>query len=140
MAAHGVDEGAGVGGLGGGGAEGGGEELHGCLDLVAEVAAGVELGAGDEGAEDGFDVAVGGEEGCGHAVDEGGRRVVGDEALGDLPGDEVGGLGPVGEKVEGLEALGMPSLPGAVATSIAVRSGLLAPVGTAHGHVGLVHR
>ena len=72
----------GLAGVGGGGAEGGGEELHGGFDFVAEVFSGVELGRLDEGAEDGFDVAVGGEVGGGHAVDEGGRRVVGDEALG----------------------------------------------------------
>ena len=100
----GVDEGAGVLGVGGGGAEGGGEELHGGLDLVAEVLCGVELGRLDEGAEDGFDVAVGGEVGGGHAVDEGGGWVVGDEALGELVTDEVRGFGAGGEDVEGGEA------------------------------------
>ena len=78
----GVDESAGIRGIGRGGAEGGGEELHRRFHFVAEVFSGVELGRLDEGAEDGFDVAVGGEVGGGHAVDEGGRRVVGDEALG----------------------------------------------------------
>jgi len=78
----GIDEGAEVLRVGGGGAEGRCEELHGGLDLVAEVLLGVELGRLDEGAEDGFDVAVGRHVGGGHAVDEGGRRLVGDEALG----------------------------------------------------------
>ena len=80
--AGGVDECARVDGVGGGGAEGGGEELDGGLDLVAEETAGVELGRLDEGAEDGSNVAVGGEVGGGHAIDERGRGIVGDEALG----------------------------------------------------------
>ena len=78
----GVDDCAGIGGVGGGGAEGGGEELHWGFDFVAEVFFGVELGRLNQSTEDGFDVAVRGEVGGGHAVDEGRRRVVGDEALG----------------------------------------------------------
>ena len=101
---EGVDESAGVGGIGGGGAEGGGEELEWSFDLVAEVFSGVELGRLDEGAEDGFDVAVGGEVGGGHAVNEGGGRVVGDEALGQFVTDEVRGVRIGGEEGEGFDA------------------------------------
>ena len=78
----GVDESAGIRGIGRRGAECGGEKLHRGFDFVAEVFCGVELGRLNESAEDGFDVAVGGEIRGGHAVDERWRRVVGDEALG----------------------------------------------------------
>ncbi len=75
----------------------------GSLDFVAEVFSGVELGRLDEGAEDGFDVAVGGEVGGGHTVDEGRGRVVGDEALGQFVTDEVRGVRIGGEEGEGLD-------------------------------------
>ena len=86
------------------GAGGGDDELKRRLDLGAIGGSGPELGRVEERFENGGDVATAGEPGLCHAIDEGRRWIVGDEADGKFGADEVSGGGTGGEHVEELAA------------------------------------
>ncbi len=78
-----------------------------------------------EGTQNDAHVSVALEPGCGHAVDKGWWRVVGDEADGELSGHEARGGGASGEGVEELQAFALAAARNGCAEEVLV-TGLMA--------------
>jgi hypothetical protein len=109
--AQGVDERLHVVGIRVAGAGGGDDVFDWRFDLGAIGVCGPELGGVEEGLEDRGNVAAAGEVGLGHAIDEALRRIVADEADGELAGDELGSGRPSGEHVQKLAAFLLRRFP-----------------------------